>query len=237
MRTKPEPVLSISRFFTGLVTQRSPLNTPFSYAGLNMIQRNDALIGGLNCELSNNYTPQRRPGLPRFCAQLLGGSEIALSFFSARVNGQVVDFLDTNLAVYTFTTNALTLLFTKSAGAGQTFFQPVGNIIYFANGVDNKKWAPPKTAWKAATAFALGTLIIDSNGNIQQVTTAGTSGGTQPAWNVTAITGTTADGGGTLVWTNRGNQVSNWGIAAPAAAPKALPALASGGAGDRKSVV
>jgi hypothetical protein len=228
-RQKPEPVLSISRFFTGLVSQRSPLNTPFAYAGLNMIQRNDALIGGLNCELTNNYTLQRRGGFPRYCAQTFAANEFPLAYFSARINGQVVSFVDTNLAVYTFTPSALKLLFTKSAGAGQTHFLQVGNIIYFANGVDNKKWAPPKTVWAAGTAFALGTLIIDTNGNIQQVTTAGTSGGSQPAWNTTPITGTTADGG-TLVWTNRGNQVSNWGINAPASAPTASPTTAGNGA-------
>lgn len=224
-RPKPEPVLSVTRFFTGLVSNRSPLNTPFAYAGLNMIQRNDALIDGLNTEISNKNTLIRRPGFPRFCSSAFGANEFPLSFYSARINGQVVDFVDTNLAVYTFTTSGKTLLFTKSAGSGQTFFKAVGNILYFANGVDSKKWAPPALQWAANTAFTAGQLIVDTNGNIQQVTTAGTSGGSQPTWNVTPITGTTADGG--VTWTNRGNQVSNWGIVAPANAPTASPSLHS----------
>lgn len=61
--------------------------------------------------------------------------------------------------------------------------------------------APP--AWLADWAYALNFEILDPNGNIQKVTTAGTSGATIPTFNVT--TGqTTADGTGSLVWTNEG---------------------------------
>ncbi len=59
------------------------------------------------------------------------------------------------------------------------------------------------SSWLAATAYLLADSIIDSNGNLQQVTTAGTSGAVQPVWNL-ALGGTTADGVGALVWTNRG---------------------------------
>jgi hypothetical protein len=52
--------------------------------------------------------------------------------------------------------------------------------------------------WQASTAYALGAQLPDSNGNLQTVTTAGTSGATAPAWNVTAG-GTTADSG--VTWT------------------------------------
>jgi hypothetical protein len=64
--------------------------------------------------------------------------------------------------------------------------------------VDNSN---PDT-WKANTAYALNTLIIDKNGNTEKCTTAGTSGATEPTWNVT-VGGTTHDGS-TLVWTNEG---------------------------------
>jgi len=59
-------------------------------------------------------------------------------------------------------------------------------------------------AWAASTAFAKNFNIIDSNGNAQKVTTAGTSGATAPSWNATTG-GTTADGTRTLVWTNQGS--------------------------------
>jgi hypothetical protein len=63
-------------------------------------------------------------------------------------------------------------LLTKSAGAGQTFFQSVGNVLYFGDGVDEGKIIGSLTAWSASTAFPLGTYFVDSNGNIEQLTSA-----------------------------------------------------------------
>jgi hypothetical protein len=55
-------------------------------------------------------------------------------------------------------------------------------------------------AWAANTVYALGASIIDSNGMLEQVTTAGTSGATTPVWSTgPAYNGTTSDG--TVVWT------------------------------------
>ena len=75
--------------------------------------------------------------------------------------------------------------------------------------------------WASSHAYTLGSQIVDTNNNIQQVTTAGTSGsGSHPVWNGT-IGGPTADGG-TLVWTNEGpavafisvgNQINRWVVA------------------------
>src|SRR5690349_18553635 len=56
-------------------------------------------------------------------------------------------------------------------------------------------------AWKTGHAYLLGGQIGDPNSNIQQVTTAGTSGASQPTWNTT-VGGTTTDGG--VTWTNEG---------------------------------
>ena len=62
---------------------------------------------------------------------------------------------------------------------------------------------PPNSAtilgpWAASFAYALGALILDSNGNVQQCTTAGTSGASQPTW-PTVRGETVADG--SAVWT------------------------------------
>lgn len=65
-------------------------------------------------------------------------------------------------------------------------------------------WIDPSTtpaSWKASNAFTSGQVIIDSLGNIQIVTTAGTSGATAPAWN-TVSGKTTTDG--SVTWTNHG---------------------------------
>jgi hypothetical protein len=54
--------------------------------------------------------------------------------------------------------------------------------------------------WATSTAYSVGNLIVDSNGNIQRCTTAGTSGsGSHPTWSTT-IGGTTSDNS-PLVWT------------------------------------
>lgn len=65
-------------------------------------------------------------------------------------------------------------------------------------------WIDPSTtpaSWKAASAFTSGQVIMDSLGNIQIVTTAGTSGATAPAWNPNSGQ-TTVDAG--VTWTNHG---------------------------------
>lgn len=53
--------------------------------------------------------------------------------------------------------------------------------------------------WVASTVYAVGTLIVDSNGNTQKVTTAGTSGLSAPTWNRTLNATTTETTG--VVWT------------------------------------
>jgi hypothetical protein len=59
----------------------------------------------------------------------------------------------------------------------------------------------PLANWTASHAYAVRTRIIDSNGNVQIVNIAGTSGATTPVWRSTAG-GTTNDG--TVTWVNAG---------------------------------
>jgi hypothetical protein len=55
-------------------------------------------------------------------------------------------------------------------------------------------------SWGASTGYGSGTLIIDSNGNVQMCTVAGTSGASAPIW---AVSGITIDGG--VTWTYQGD--------------------------------
>jgi hypothetical protein len=58
--------------------------------------------------------------------------------------------------------------------------------------------------WVRLTHYPVGSTILDSNNNVEMVTTShgsGNSGGTQPTWN-TVVGGTTSDS--TLTWTNEG---------------------------------
>ena len=52
--------------------------------------------------------------------------------------------------------------------------------------------------WNASTKYSVGTYILDSNGNTQQVTTGGTSGSSVPSW-ATTVGNTTSDN--TVTWT------------------------------------
>lgn len=61
---------------------------------------------------------------------------------------------------------------------------------------------PPLLTWQALTIYSVGQFILDSNGNIQNVQTAGQAGGTEPAWNVAPGQTTGPDGG--VTWVNAG---------------------------------
>jgi hypothetical protein len=59
--------------------------------------------------------------------------------------------------------------------------------------------------WAPNTSYSASQTIIDPNGNLEQVTTAGTSGSIQPLWSL-AKGSTTNDS--TVVWTNQGPQLA-----------------------------
>ena len=60
----------------------------------------------------------------------------------------------------------------------------------------------PLAAWAKTHAYVVHNRIIDSNGNVEIVTVAGTSGGGAPAWSTTAGGLTPLDG--TVTWINAG---------------------------------
>lgn len=63
-------------------------------------------------------------------------------------------------------------------GAGQSYMQSVGNTLFWGDGVSNKKWLQSLTKWVAGASWNtsttpyLSTFLIDTNGNIQQLTGA-----------------------------------------------------------------
>ena len=59
----------------------------------------------------------------------------------------------------------------------------------------------PLLPWAASTVQGVGDQILDSNGNVEQTTIPGTTGGLAPAWN-SAVGGSTNDG--TVTWLNMG---------------------------------
>jgi hypothetical protein len=61
----------------------------------------------------------------------------------------------------------------------------------------------PVTGWLASTSYSLGQMIVNNYFNIEVVTTAGTSGTTQPTWPAAGTIGTTTTDGG-VTWTSQG---------------------------------
>ncbi|HTT19160.1 MAG TPA: hypothetical protein VMG82_09455 [Candidatus Sulfotelmatobacter sp.] len=102
----------------------------------------------------------------------------------------------------------------RTAGTSRTVAQgaPAWNVTVGGSTPDaGVRWvnqgphAAAHGAWQASHAYALGNSIIDSNGNIQVVTTAGTSRTVaqgHPAWQTTIYAPTTADN--TVRWRNAG---------------------------------
>lgn len=159
-------------FSTGLATQRSPLRAASGSYLQNKFygSKNDGLLDGANVEVSNRLTYVRRPGSSVYNSQTFPAIDSFYKFqlFNSKTEAIKV-IADTATTVYDATgPSTKTAFFTKSAGAGQTYFQSVGNTLYFGDGVDQKKWIQSLLSWAPNTSFGAGDFIIDPNNNIQQ---------------------------------------------------------------------
>ena len=192
------------RFFNGLNTNRSPLRAASASHIAEKFYSDssgDALISGSNIEVSNRLTLIRRPGNPIYDSHTYNRPD---SFDEFRVNKAQSDVFNNSSAtpleniftmidesganhLYSLTSGLtrggnLGLDFLKATNAGQSYMQAVGNSLYFANGVQNKKWltslftrtsAGNNTFLQGADGLAgtypFGTFLIDpATGNIQQ---------------------------------------------------------------------
>lgn len=221
------------RWSSGIWTNRSPLRDAATtrltekYYGA----AGDALIAGSNVEITNRLSLARRPGNSVYDSNSYSSVDRFYNFRLFSSTSEQIDvMIDQATVLYSLHTGTKTLVWEKSPNAGSTFMQSVGNSLYFGNGVDNKKWLQtltvwaPNFNWTGPSTPLLSTFFIDPNGNIQQLTTAGASGGVAPAWSTQVPSqGNNFQGGitidGTADWTNRGNPVENWGIAPPLLIP------------------
>jgi hypothetical protein len=211
----------MDRHITGLWTQRSPLrdaDVPYLYGKFYSASRFDSLIDGINREITARLTNARRAGSSPWNANTFPAINSFYPFKWIQGGSQTIRVIADGKdgVIYDATPGQKTALFTKSAGAQKTRFLGVGSTLFFTDGVDLQKMVRSYYVWAASTAFTVGQFIIDSNLNIQLVTTAGSTGGSAPAWAGT-IGATTTDG--TATWTCKGPSVQKWGITAPANAP------------------
>ena len=161
-------------FFHGLYSNRNPLRGPAGHIENKFYPTYDAMVDGSNVEVSNRLTPIRRYGNSVYNSQTFTGVDSFYSFNLFNTTTESIRVMvDTSTALYDGTgPSTKKLVFTKSAGAGQTYMQSVGNVLYFGDGIDQGKWVQTLTVWLANTEFSvsnLGTFIIDPNGNIEQL--------------------------------------------------------------------
>jgi hypothetical protein len=134
--------LSLQKFFTGLWTQRSPFNSPDNRYNTRFLGgRPELLTDGLNVEITNYGTIIRRPGTVQYSTAVL--SSKGLAFYSFHdLTGAIRVMADTVLDVSVLTSTSDTVIFTKTAGSGQTDFIGVGNTLFFGDGIDLQAYQP-----------------------------------------------------------------------------------------------
>jgi hypothetical protein len=237
----------VAASLTGLYTQRSVFHDPSNvvtqrfYGG-----RPDTLFNGLNVELSNELTLIRRFGTLTASANYTQPPDNAFQW--ELDDGTIILNIDTPGFVYNEPLNLspATLIFTKSPFAGRGYFVAAGDVLYYGDGFDLIKYTPTNTngliwnwgiaapmsapsitviatgssavQWAASTVFSTMGLLVDPNGNVQQLTGVnanpaspnstqiGESGNGTPNFN-TAYLANTTDGG--VTWTSLG-RITLW---------------------------
>lgn len=171
--------LHTNEFFTGMWTQGNPLGSgavPFLYQKFYSAARFDRLIGGQNTEVTTRLTLARRPGNSVYNAGPFPPINRLYEFraFTGSTESiHVLASVDAGTGGVGPSVRDVTgpannqVLWTKNAAAGRTSFQSVGNIAFFADSIDAKKWVLSAQSWAALTAFTIGQFIIDSNNNLQ----------------------------------------------------------------------
>ena len=187
---KADPILALDYFSTGFFSYRSALFAPFKSIGINVIQFRDPILSGSNCENTDTLQIQRRPGFSVFCSEPLPDSEIVNQFYSSRdLNGIVTPWVDTTKRWASFSDTSINTIVAKTT-TDQGYLSTVGNMTYFSDGASADLYkfdgtnlsvwglAPPTIApicqgfgefWQPFTKFPIGASILDTNGNIESV--------------------------------------------------------------------
>ena len=190
--------------FTGLWSQRSPLRdaaTPLLYARFYQATRYDSILGGNDCEVTTRLTLARRPGCSVYNSQTFPPINTYYEFRQIGASRETISIIaDTASTVYDATGPANQVsIFTKSSSAGQTYFQNIGSILYFGDGVDQEKYISVAGSFTTQLwGIAIGSVNVASGPNNAGTGSDVSTGG--QAWtNPTNIQNTgSAAGCGTL---------------------------------------
>lgn len=234
--------LYTDRWFIGLVTNRDKLRSPLGAYYSKFITSNDALIDGSNTEVSNRLTLIRRPGnTAGLSSYIYSGNlpDVPLDFTSFHeIGGTVRVFADSASNIFLLTASAFPKIYTKLSAVGQSYFQGVGQSLYFSDAVEQQKWLDfgsgnPGNSFSTITNTSLtsnvATITAVNNFAVgQTVTISNTTNGSgafNGAFTITVATPTsfqfalTHANIGSATDTGNASATWNWGIAAPATAP------------------
>lgn len=155
----------INKWWSGVDNNRSPLFTPVSAMGIQLIARQDTLIDGLNFEVSPKMTMRRRYGFLRYCPTQFSGTEFPLTFYSFKnLAGSIFPMVDTPARVWTFTSSGMTTVYAK-ATTNQTMFAKVANMLYGCDGQHSWKWdGTTLTFWGIVAPTVAPSLAFIPNG-------------------------------------------------------------------------
>jgi hypothetical protein len=166
--------------------------------------------GTLLWQKRNLFVNTGLPPLANLIAGVTAGQSVSAMGFGSGVAAPTV--ADTGLSTAPAYYNAIGSYSFPSSGSVQfnyslqtTDYGATGMTIQelglFANSTSVAMPAAIGTtnpSWNASLSRTLGAIVVDSNGNLQRCTTAGTSGSSAPAWS-TSLNTTTTDS--TAIWT------------------------------------
>ena len=119
----------ISRFLSGLVSNRNPADSPVSMIpGIGRMVHYDTLIDGENVELSAYDTLQRRPGWTSFLT-----TQAVDTWQYKDLSGNISLFVDTG---FSLVQNNTTVISNSSGDVSAWSLVGNGNFLYGSNGVD-----------------------------------------------------------------------------------------------------
>ena len=182
-------VLWNNNFYLGMVTQRNPLRSNLQHVEEEFYGSQVCLIDGLNTEISTDITLIRRPGTSSYNSPLL---------IAPPIPGPITRFYENRVSIFNATQTASTesiqiladcpssvrdvtgpsgssLIFGKVDTLSSTYFQSVGNELFFSVGPNNKKLITPNLIWAPSQTLNTGNQILDPNGNLQIVQGTGTA--------------------------------------------------------------
>lgn len=191
------PTITFNDFRGGLDVRRSP-----------SVSDANKLVKLENAYVTHGYTIKKRPGLKLFATLtdgsygLVGAGGKMHTFSASAIAAHSETIIENHVAAHESS------LAVTGASAADMFNGYLYAAVQYANGSTRHHYFDDPGAWSGSTAYAMGVFRrpVATNGFRYEVTTAGTTAATEPAWPTTPGA-TVADG--TVTWTCRSYAVTD----------------------------